>query len=141
MLEQILDHIHNYFIKEVFKGEFVISSNSISLPFLQDEQYFYIKGSIFNDGLHQYPTDKLHDETFVGEIWAMAIPPALISLSYEITDWIAKYGEIVNSPYSSESFGGYSYTKAFGSSSENGNSPQSWQSVFRSKLNKWRKII
>lgn len=141
MLEQILDHIHNYFIKEVFKGEFVISSNSISLPFLQDEQYFYIKGSIFNDGLHQYPTDTLHDETFVGEIWAMAIPPALISLSYEITDWIAKYGEIVDSPYSSESFGGYSYTKASGSSSENGNSPQSWQSIFRSKLNKWRKII
>ena len=141
MLEQILDHIHNYFVKEVFKGEFTISSNAISLPFLQTGQYYYIKGSIFNDGVHQYPNKNLQDEIFTGEIWAMAVPSSLISLSYEINDWVTKYGEIVDNPYSSESFGGYSYTKASGSSSGSNGSSQSWQSVFRSRLNRWRKII
>ena len=140
MLEQILDHIHNYFIKEVYKGEFEIVSNSITLPFLQNGQYFYISGSVFNDGVHRYPDSTLINEKFVGEISAMAVPPALISLSNEISDWVVKYGDIVNSPFSSESFGGYSYTKAQGQSDSSNNVSSSWQSAFKSRLNRWRKI-
>ena len=140
MLEQILDHIHNYFIKEVYKGEFEIVSNSITLPFLQYGQYFYISGSVFNDGVHKYPDSTLIDEKFVGEISAMAVPPALVSLSNEISDWVVKYSDIINNPFSSESFGGYSYTKAQGQSDSSGNVSSSWQSAFKSRLNRWRKI-
>lgn len=140
MLEQILDHIHNYFIKEVYKDKFKIKSNMLVLPFLKEDQYFYITGSVFNDGLHQYPSYDLIDEEFEGEIWAMAIPPALISLSNEISDWVEKYGEVMNNPFSSESFGGYSYSKAQGFASAGGGLLSSWQTVFKSRLNKWRKI-
>ena len=141
MLEQILDHIHNYFIKDVYKGEYEIAANTINLPFLVDGQYFKIVGSIFNDGLHEYPTFNLHDETFEGEIWALAIPNAVINLSREVDDWIEKYGEQAASPYQSESFGGYSYSKkSSGNQSSNHSDAFNWQDVFKSRLNHWRKI-
>ena len=141
MLEQILDHIHNYFIKDVYRGEYEIAANTINLPFLVDGQYFKIVGSIFNDGLHEYPAFNLHDETFEGEIWALAIPNAVINLSREVDDWIEKYGEQAASPYQSESFGGYSYSKkSLGNQSSNRGDAFNWQDVFKSRLNHWRKI-
>lgn len=141
MLEQILDHIHNYFIKDVHRGEYKIAANTINLPFLVDGQYFKIVGSIFNDGLHEYPAFNLHDETFEGEIWALAIPNAVINLSREVDDWIEKYGEQAASPYQSESFGGYSYSKkSSGNQSSNRGDVFNWQDVFKSRLNHWRKI-
>lgn len=138
MLEQILDYIHNYFVKEVYTGRFVISGGSIDVDFLQENQFFKIVGSVFNDGVYQYPTSVLADETFDGAVWAMAIPPAVIALSTEVEDWVSKYGAIVNTPYQSESFGGYSYTKA--SSGTDGNPTMDWRTVFGSRLNRWRKI-
>lgn len=139
MLEQILDYIHNYFLKEVYRGTFVIESGSINVTSLQDGQYFRIVGSVFNDGVHQFPNDELVDETFNGEVWAMAVPPSVIALSEEIANWIIKYGDISQSPYNSESFGGYSYTKSNGNEAGSNNSG-SWQSVFGSRLRRWRKI-
>lgn len=136
MLEQILDYIHNYFIREIHRGKFNISDGTIDLNFLQNGQYFKIVGSVFNDGVHQYPAFDLADETFVGEIWAMAVPSAVIALSDDIKKWMDDYGEKINSPYQSESFGGYSYTKASTSSGDQ----VDWRSVFRSRLNRWRKI-
>lgn len=143
MLEQILDFIHNYFIKEVYRGKFKISNGSLlDIDFLQEGQYFKIVGSIFNDGVHKYLSAdaSLIDEEFVGDIWAMAVPPAVIALADEITDWVDKYGDIMNSPYQSESFGGYSYSKAQGYASAGGEILSSWQAVFGSRLNHWRKI-
>lgn len=142
MLEQILDFIHNYFIKEVYHGKFRIFNNTFDCDFLQDGQYFKIVGSVFNDGVHKYSSESpLTDEEFVGEIWAMAVPPAVIALADEITAWIDKYGDAMNSPYQSESFGGYSYSKGSGqNSSNNGSNPADWRAVFGSRLNHWRKI-
>lgn len=136
MLEQILDFIHNYFIREVHRGKFNISDGTIDLDFLQNGQYFKIVGSVFNDGIYQYPRFDLMDETFVGEIWAMAVPSAVIALSNDIEKWQEQYGDKSLSPYQSESFGGYSYTKA--SASTGGQ--VDWRTVFRSRLNRWRKI-
>ena len=141
MLEQILDHIHNYFIKDVYRGEYEIAANTINLPFLVNGQYFKIVGSVLNDGLYEYPTNELQDEIFEGEIWALGIPRAIIRLSEEIDDWVEKYGEQVASPYQSESFGGYSYSKkSSNNQSSNHSDVFSWQDVFRSRLNHWRKI-
>lgn len=142
MLEEVLNYIHNYFEKEVHVGSFVISSNVLQdVEFLQVGQYFKIVGSVFNDGIHQYPCNDLHDEKFNGKIIAMAIPLELLLMVEVIDDWQTKYNEQLNSPYQSESFGGYSYTKASGGSGLNGKQePVSWKTVFGSKLNHWRKI-
>ena len=140
MLEQILDFIHNYFVTEEHKGTFVIENGYVrDIDFLISGQYFKICGSALNDGVYKYPASNLLDEEFSGEIWAMAVPTAVIKISKEISDWMDKYGDVTNSPYSSESFGGYSYTKAQGGRS-GGNSVMSWQSMFASRLNAWRKI-
>ena len=141
MLTEICAELRNYF--EVPNGrhfgKFEISGGSIApLDFLQDGQYFRIVGSVFNDGVHQYPASDLTDEVFEGAVWAMAVPPTLIALAAEIKDWNNKYGELVNSPYASESFGGYQYSKAFGAESSGG--VVKWETVFRKQLNRYRKI-
>lgn len=142
MLEEILDYIHNYFIlnKYDYKDTPIeISSGIIDLPFLKDNQYFYITGSVFNDGVHQYPPSDLTDEVFTGKIYAMGVPLKLLEVVNEINEWTQKYGNAVNSPYQSESFGGYSYTKASGGNSS-GSSAITWKDVFGHKLKRWRKI-
>lgn len=133
MLEAILTHLNNWFSAEKIHGEFAIENGSVTLPFLKDGQYFRIMGSVFNDGLHQYPATDLTDEAFDGSVWSLAIPKAVISLSDEIKVWTEK-----NQPsaYTSESFGGYSYSKAVGASGV----PLQWQDVFASRLNAYRKI-
>lgn len=140
MLEQILDFIHNYFVKEVYRGKFKISSNTLNVDFLQEGQYYKIVGSVFNDGVHTHFSDSLIDEEFTGEVWAMAVPPAVIALADEITAWIDKYGDAMNSPYQSESFGGYSYSKGSGGSGGSAIGSADWRSVFGSRLKRWRKI-
>ncbi len=70
----------------------------------------------------------------------MAVPAAVVSLSNEIEAWLVKYGDAMNSPFASESFGGYSYTKAQGYASTGGGMLSSWQAVFGNRLNHWRKI-
>ena len=105
-----------------------------------------IVGSVFNDGVHQKPADDLVDESFEGAIWAMAVPPTVIALSEEIDEWRDKYDGVdsVNmGPYSSESFGGYSYSRSSGNGSgygNRGNGAPTWQSMFVNELNRWRKI-
>lgn len=143
MIRQILDYIHNYFIKEVYRGNFKIESGSINVDFLLDGQYFKISGSVFNDGVHKYndSEDTLQDEEFSGYIASMAVPKDLIDLADEIVAWLEKYGDIVGSPYQSESFAGYSYTKGNKSTGSGaGGSQISWQDMFASRLNAYRKI-
>ena len=139
MLEQVLMNIRNWFTVEggIHSGTFSIKDGGITLPFLVDGQYFRIIGSVFNDGLHQYPATNLVDEKFSGAIWALAIPPAVVDLADEIQKWQGKNGEVASSPFSSESFGGYSYSKA--TDAETGGSV-TWQSAFKKQLSAWRKI-
>ena len=138
MLTELCAHLRNYF--EVPNGRhfgtFTISGGSIApLDFLQEGQYFRIIGSVFNDGVHKYGESDLNNETFDGAVWAMAVPPAVVALSEEIKAYNdSDAGKA--SPYTSESFGGYSYTKAIDA---NG-APIGWQKAFASRLNKWRKL-
>ena len=138
MLTELCAELRNYF--EVPNGrhfgKFTISGGSIApLEFLQEGQYFRIVGSVFNDGVYQYPAASLTDEVFEGAVWAMAVPPTLIALAAEIEAYNdSDAGKA--SPYTSESFGGYSYTKATDASG----SPIGWQKAFASRLNKWRKL-
>ena len=94
MLAEICAELRNYF--EVPNGRhfgtFEISGGSIApLDFLQEGQYFRIVGSVFNDGVYQYPATSLTDEVFEGAVWAMRLPPAVIALAAEIEEYNKSY--------------------------------------------------
>lgn len=138
MLTEICAELRNWFVvpNGVHIQTYTISGGSISpSDFLQDGQYFRIVGSVFNDGVYRYPAHDLVDETFKGAVWAMAVPPAVIELLQKIQEFETA---TANAPtaYISESFGGYTYTKA---TDENG-LPAGWRSVFKNELNRWRKL-
>lgn len=139
MLESVLRYLKNWFRVPdgIHHGTFVVEGGSIALPFLSVGQYYRVIGSVFNDGLHRYGSDEqMHGETFTGTIWALAIPPEIVAISEEIEDWNSKNAAIVNSPFQSETFENYSYTKATG---QNGG-VMGWESTFRSRLYPWRKV-
>ena len=140
MLENVLSHLKNWFVVPdgVHGGTYTIKNGTLNLPFLLNGQYYRICGSIFNDGLHKYgdAEDILTDEKFTGTIWALAVPKAVIDLAEEIKAWESKNGEASRSPYNSESFGGYSYSKATDSAT---GGDVTWQAAFRVQLNQWRK--
>lgn len=141
MLTELCRECRNWFTTDSDKhsGDFTISDGGITpFDFVLSGQYFRIMGSHFNDGVYKNVPEevaKLAAETFTGQIWAMRIPPAFIDLSGKIEEYIAKNEKEI-SPYTSESFGGYSYTKAVNDK----NVPLTWQEVFNSKLKVWRKI-
>lgn len=143
MLELICGEIRNYFVRSVHKGTFEVKGGVLTpSDFLLDGQYFRITGSVFNDGVHKKGTAILdpslnipHNETFEGEVWAMAIPPAFIALADQIKEY-AGSDAAKPSPYTSESFDSFSYTKA---TDKNG-VVLSWQKAFASQLSKWRKL-
>ena len=138
MLAELCAELRNYF--EVPNGRhfgrFEISGGSIApLDFLQDGQYFRIVGSVFNDGVYQYPATSLTDEVFDGAVCAMAVPPSVIDLAAEIEEYNnSDAGKA--SPFTAESFGGYAYTKATDSTG----APIGWQKAFASRLAQWRKL-
>ena len=132
MIDAICASLRNYFVVEIVDGEYTVTDREITLPFLAAGQFFRVVGSVFCDGVYRYGDALPADETFDGAIWAMAIPPTLEELAAEIEEWKQKNAEVINSPYQSESFGGYSYTK--------GSDSASWQGVFAKRLNRWRKL-
>lgn len=143
MIEQLCAHLHNYFTSDSDRhaGRWAVENGGLDLPFLVPGQYFRICGSTFNDGVYQYPAQELADETFSGVIWPMKVPRAFLALADEIQAWVDKYGDVMNSPYQSESvIGEYSYTKASAGLSSGGDTQSDWQYVFRKRLNEWRKI-
>ena len=138
MLTELCAETRNYFLVPdgIHKGKFTISGGTISLSdFLKEGQYFRIVGSTFNDGVHRYPAVGLVDESFAGAVWAMAVPPAAVALAAEIKNF-CESKSAKPSPYTSESFGGYSYTKA---TDENG-AAITWHKVFAKQLNRYRRI-
>lgn len=138
-LSDLCAELKNWFDVGRKFGEFTISGGTINLDgFVQNGQYFRIIGSVFNDGVYKYPASELTDETFSGAIWAMAISKDIFDLLDDVNDWITKYGETAESPYVSESFGGYSYSKSSATSS--GGERIDWQTIFANRLNRWRKI-
>lgn len=146
MLTEICHYLKNWFVVDAATGTFsvvdgALASDDVSLSdYLQTGQYYCIDGSVFNDGVHVWDgTETLRTErAFNGKVLAMAVPDEVLSLAQEIETWVTDNAEIINSPYTSESFGGYSYTKESGSGGADGDA-LSWQSKFGSRLARWRK--
>lgn len=137
MLTEVCAELRNYFVVEIHEGRFTIDGGKIApLDFIQENQYFRIVGSVFNDGVYQYTADLvLTDEIFSGSVWAMAVPPTLIALAEDIKKY-NESDEAKPSAYTSESFGGYSYSKATNSDG----SPIGWKKVFASRLKPFRRM-
>ena len=151
MLQQVCDFVHNYFVLETHVGEFTIAGGTISLPSVLDGQRFRVIGSALNDGIYTYSEGgvikdddgleevQLAAETFKGTVQLMGVPVAFDKIVNEISDWTSKNQAVMDGPYQSESFGGYSYTKATGGKT-GGSGTFTWQDAFRSRLNAYRKI-
>ena len=147
MLSQICLYLKNWFTYNQSKyfGLCTISGGQcdIAVNNIQTGQYYRIVGSVFNDGVYKRGSEELVDEEFDGAIWAMAVPSDVIELAADIAAWQAKYGGTDSenmSPYQSESFGGYSYTKSSGGSANSDSSVPTWQSVFADRLRRYKKI-
>lgn len=154
MLGLVCAEIKNYFTWEGDKhfGDFSISDGVITPSFDIKTDYIRIVGSHKNDGVYKVSDildtehNPLVDEgKFHGAIWEMSVPKDFVDLVAEIQDWQDKYGGVNSttmSPFQSESFGGYSYSKASGGSSSTSgrSSVPTWQSVYASRLNAFRKI-
>ena len=143
LMDEVLDSIHNYFVDTIHEGKFVIENGTLEADFLKENQYFRIIGSTFNDCVYKYPATDLIDVEFSGAVWAMRVPPSFIALLSEIEAWIDKYDgddSTLNSPFTSESFNNYSYSKASGTNSDGSYAPVTWQSIFAKRLDRWRKL-
>lgn len=144
-LEDILWHIHNWFERE----QIPVSTCCIddgSLPTsitdqMLDGQWYRIEGSCLNDGLHKNPDTELSDETFSGTITLLAIPKPLLRVAEDIAAWQEANGAVVDGPYASESFGGYSYSLRSDSGANSASGGLSgWRLAFRDRLNPFRKM-
>lgn len=140
ILTEVCEYLNNYFWTKKLVGKFTITNGNINVAGIQDGQYFRVIGSTFNDGVHLYPSSKLKDEEFEGSVWLMAVPQTVISTALNIKEWQDKYSSPTSpamSPFTSESFGPYSYSKnaADGTAGTN-----SWQSVFGSKLAQYKRM-
>ena len=130
----------------IHTGEFTIEDHTVTpLDFIAVGQYFRIVGSMMNDGVYQNTVEGLADltaETFNGAIWEMSVPRAFLALCANINAWRTQNeaaGSANMSPFTSESFAGYSYQKGGGVSQGTGNA-MTWQAQFSARLNAWRKV-
>ena len=138
MLEQVLLSLRNWFVADKRTGRVRIEGGRLVPPAgldLKEGQYYRVQGSVFNDGLHQWPACDLTDEEFVGTVWALAVPQAVLDLADEVAAWQQEHAKELDSPYASESFGGYSYTRVGGDGS-----PITWRQQFKARLDPWRKL-
>lgn len=145
MIGEICAEIKNYFVykNDIHIGDWVISNGQISPILDLPTDYIRIVGSRLNDGVHKVSDLNLVDESFHGGIWIMSPPADFIKLVEEIEGWQEKNGKsdsAAMSPFQSESFGGYSYSKASGGSSSGSSIVPTWQSVYASRLNRYRRI-
>ena len=149
MLQEIMEHINNYFVpicaKEV---EYTISGNMISPLFDAAEgDRFLICGSRRNDGVYTWHAEGIKDdddnevaglcdETFAGTIRVCSVPPAVLTLSREKSEWEATHSGELESPLANESFNGYSYTLKTG---KNGGALTWYDTPAGKALERWRR--
>ena len=149
-MELVMQYLHNYFYRFKEKGTFNISFNTITINNealkgkYVDGQYIRIIGSLANDGVYKVVScgeedipgitveGCLSDEEFTGYICSLGVPKAFVGLCNEIQTYNEenKAGVMV-----SESFGGYSYTKA----TVNGQLA-TWKDAFAANLKPYRRM-
>ena len=148
MLTDICAYLKNWFDRnqQHFTGIITIQNGALAETYgLNAGQYFRIVGSrANNDGVYKYPVTVLNDEVFDGAIVGMSIPLPVLGIMDKIEAWETKYADVngVNmSPFNSESFGGYSYSKSSGGAGDSTKDKSgTWQGAFGAELQPWRKM-
>lgn len=141
-LDDYCADLKNYFIadfdKDIHLGEYTILDNGIYIDFLDENQYFRIVGSKFNDGVYKYDNKLvLADETFNGAIWAMSIPPQFLAAVNEADAYLLAHPNAM--ALESETFGGYTYRRSmYGSTALGGFGYL--PTTIADKLNRYRRI-
>lgn len=147
-LYELCAECRNWHLRSVVRGRFTVSDGVLGeVVGAQAGQYIRIVGSVFNDGVYQYPAVGLTDETFDGAVWLLGIPEDFVALLNDINAWetankdaiaTATAEVLAAGPYTSESFAGYTYQKK----TSIGDVATSWRDPrlgFAARLNKWRK--
>lgn len=115
----------NWFDKKRHFGIFDLDSE---LDFACEGQFYRLIGDVTADGqclyvdyvctytdgnFKVYGAETAHG-ILNGAIWEMSVPTDFLELYEKMTAWEEKNADILNSPFQSESFGGYSYSRASG---------------------------
>ena len=149
MLTAICQYLRNWFDRKsdgtrlpswteeitISNGELVGFSDRL-LP----GQYFRILDSVLNNGVWQYGSSYLKDETFTGTVQSMAVPDAVVEAAIALEKFRAKYGEVIDSPFASENYFGYSWSKAGGGGAGSSAAANSMPTTIVATLDPWRKI-
>lgn len=117
MLE-VMKKCNNFFYYSIEGGKHIIANGRLKVrgKYLVG-QYILIENSILNDGLYLIKSiseegleiEGVVDEEFEGVIWGLKVPRDFVELCKKITEYdISNNGK----EYVSESFEGYSYTRA-----------------------------
>lgn len=124
MLTEICAYLHNYFDYERHHGNITIVGGVIFCNgneiMLEEGQYFALFRNRIPLGVfNEVPPDK----TFEGSVWLMDVPQAVLNADKWADEWMKQNGgadSASNSPFQSESFGGYSYNKGSNSNGKGG---------------------
>ena len=129
----VMRHCRNYFETGSYDGEITIEGGQLITPALAHGRYIAIRGSAYNDGVHQVG-DELTDETFTGRVWVLSPPAAFVALVEEISAYDDKnpIGAL-----QSESFGSYSYSRG---SAGSVTGAAGWQWAFAGRLSDYQTL-
>lgn len=136
-----------YYPVTEFEDDYVIADGALSTldDTIKTGQYIAIYGSTLNDGIWKVGADgaiasdltgvTAQDETFRATIYPLKVPNDFVALSLEITAYRTAAKEA--SPYVSESFLGYSYSKA----QKQGGGTVTWQQQFADRLAPYKRMF
>lgn len=141
VMMQVMDACRRHFIRSFYEREFDIVGGAIAGIQPKAHELVIIKGSANHDGLWKVEAgaddsavlvdaDALGDETFVGKVFLVSPPLVFRDMCEGIDKWLEKNPD---SPMTSESFGGYSYTRATGA-----HGAVTWQEAFAPALSMYR---
>ena len=144
MLTRICRYLKNWFVKETHLGTITVTDGNVfcngSEIEMQEGQLFALVRTNYVYGSYAYG-DEIDDSEFDGAVWLMDVPKDVLDVAEAMTEWeTANSGTEATSPFQSESFGGYSYTKA---SNGNGKIGSSVFDIaqFASVLNPYKKAV
>lgn len=139
----VMRHVNNFFETGYRATTYSISGGILSPnDVLRPGMWIYISGSFFWDGVWKIgegwklegAPENAADDTFVGRVYFLAPPADFLALCDEIAEYNEKNAV---SPYQSESFGEYSYTRATGKDG----GVLGWQQAFADRLRPFRRMF
>lgn len=146
MLTRVCRYLKNWFVKSntgngdvaVIDGKVYFNGSEIEM---NEGQHFALVRTRYVYGVYAYG-DEIEDSEFEGAVWIMDVPKDVLDVVVRMTAWEEANGgsdSPAMSPYQSESFGGYSYSKASGGGGKVGSSVFD-NAEFASVLRPFKKI-